>query len=233
MVPHEPAWPAAVVPLQIGVLQFPIPTARRCYKLGQALRLAIESYPGDLRVAIVATGGLSHQVHGERAGFNNPEWDAEFMDLLESRSGTAGRDDARRVRDARRHGGLRGDHVAGDARGDGATHSEAAPDLLSPVDDRHRHRDLRGRRHRGRSRGRRAHARQRGAPARRRREAAGHVSVRFRPQRQGVPSQRFPPPPGRAGASEGVPRRDPKRCSRRSASPARNAISSGDATGAG
>ena len=45
--------------------------ARRCYKLGQALRRAIESYPEDLRVAIVATGGLSHQVHGERAGFNN------------------------------------------------------------------------------------------------------------------------------------------------------------------
>jgi len=66
------------------VLQFPIPTARRCWRLGKALRLAIESFPGDLKVAIVATGGLSHQVHGERAGFNNPEWDAEFMDLLES-----------------------------------------------------------------------------------------------------------------------------------------------------
>lgn len=52
--------------------------------VGRALRLAIESYPGDLRVVIVATGGLSHQVHGERAGFNNPAWDAEFMDLLES-----------------------------------------------------------------------------------------------------------------------------------------------------
>ena len=83
MMPHEPAWPAAIVPLQVGVLQFPIPTARRCYRLGQALRRAIESYPGDLRVAIVATGGLSHQVHGERAGFNNPEWDAKFMDLFE------------------------------------------------------------------------------------------------------------------------------------------------------
>jgi gallate dioxygenase len=65
-----------VVPLQVGVLQFPVPSARRCYKLGQALRRAIESYPEDLRVAIVATGGLSHQVHGERAGFNNPAWDA-------------------------------------------------------------------------------------------------------------------------------------------------------------
>ena len=77
------AWSGALVPLQVGVLQFPIPTARRCYRLGKALRKAIESYPEDLSVAIVATGGLSHQVHGERCGFNNSEWDTEFLDLLE------------------------------------------------------------------------------------------------------------------------------------------------------
>jgi gallate dioxygenase len=83
LLPHEPAWPVAIVPLQVGVLQFPIPTARRCYKLGQSLRRAIESYPEDLAVAIVATGGLSHQVHGERAGFNNVPWDLQFLDLIE------------------------------------------------------------------------------------------------------------------------------------------------------
>jgi len=83
MLPHDPAWPAAIVPLQVGVLQFPIPTARRCYRLGQSLRRAIESFPDDIRVALVATGGLSHQVHGERAGFNDPQWDAQFMDLFE------------------------------------------------------------------------------------------------------------------------------------------------------
>jgi len=78
-------WNGAIVPLQVGVLQFPIPSARRCYKLGQALRKAIESYPdAELRVAIVATGGLSHQVHGERAGFLNEAWDEEFLDLLEA-----------------------------------------------------------------------------------------------------------------------------------------------------
>ena len=75
-------WPTTIVPLQIGVLQFPIPTAARCYKLGKALRRAIESYPEDIKVAIVSTGGLSHQVHGERAGFNNPEWDHEFLDRI-------------------------------------------------------------------------------------------------------------------------------------------------------
>jgi len=83
MLPHDGGWPCRLVPLQVGVLQFPIPTARRCYRLGQALRRALESYPEDIGIAVVATGGLSHQVHGERAGFNNPAWDAEFMNLLE------------------------------------------------------------------------------------------------------------------------------------------------------
>ncbi len=77
-------WHGSLVPLQVGVLQFPIPTAKRCYNMGKALKKAIESYPEDLSVAIVATGGLSHQVHGERCGFNNPEWDDWFLDQLES-----------------------------------------------------------------------------------------------------------------------------------------------------
>jgi gallate dioxygenase len=83
MCPHEPQWPTPIVPLQVGVLQFPIPSAARCYKLGQSLRKAIESYPEDLKVALVATGGLSHQVHGERAGFNNTAWDEQFLDMIE------------------------------------------------------------------------------------------------------------------------------------------------------
>jgi gallate dioxygenase len=33
-------------------------------------------------VAIVGTGGLSHQIQGERAGFNNTPWDMEFLDRL-------------------------------------------------------------------------------------------------------------------------------------------------------
>lgn len=84
--PHdkEGGWPGSIVPLQVGVLQFPVPSARRCFKLGQGLRRAIESYPEDLDVVLVATGGLSHQVHGERAGFNNTPWDHQFLDLFEN-----------------------------------------------------------------------------------------------------------------------------------------------------
>jgi gallate dioxygenase len=60
-----------------------MPNAKRMWKLGKALRRAIESYPENLNVAIMATGGLSHQVHGERAGFINEAWDDEFLNLLE------------------------------------------------------------------------------------------------------------------------------------------------------
>jgi len=76
-------WAGQVVPLQVGVLQLPIPNAKGMWKLGKTLRKAIESYPEDLNVAIMATGGLSHQVHGERAGFLNEAWDDEFLNLLE------------------------------------------------------------------------------------------------------------------------------------------------------
>ena len=82
--PHAQGWPGKIVPLQVGVLQFPVPSARRCFKLGQGLRRAIESYPEDLNVVIVATGGLSHQVHGERCGFNNTAWDHAFLDLFQN-----------------------------------------------------------------------------------------------------------------------------------------------------
>jgi gallate dioxygenase len=83
LVGEGAVWPWRIVPLQVGVLQFPIPTARRCFRLGQALRRAIAAYPEDLKVAVVATGGLSHQVHGERSGFNNTAWDLEFLKRLE------------------------------------------------------------------------------------------------------------------------------------------------------
>lgn len=106
--PHDPSWPGAIVPLQVGVLQFPIPSARRCFKLGQSLRRAIESFPQNLKVAIVGTGGLSHQVHGERAGFNNTPWDMEFLELLEKDPEQLTR---LTIADYARRGGLEGSEV--------------------------------------------------------------------------------------------------------------------------
>jgi catalytic LigB subunit of aromatic ring-opening dioxygenase len=76
------AWPCRVVPLAVNVVQYPPPTGRRCLHLGQALRRAVESYPGDERVVVVGTGGMSHQLHGERAGLINPAFDTAFLDGL-------------------------------------------------------------------------------------------------------------------------------------------------------
>ncbi len=89
LLPHDSGekkngWPCNVIPLQMGVLEFPVPSAKRFWKFGQSLRKAIESYPEDLGVVLVATGGLSHQVHGERCGFNNTEWDMKFLELFEN-----------------------------------------------------------------------------------------------------------------------------------------------------
>lgn len=79
----QPAeWPCKVIPLCVNVIQYPAPTGRRCYHLGQAIRRAVEAYPGDERVAIFGTGGMSHQLQGERAGLVNAEFDLAFMDRL-------------------------------------------------------------------------------------------------------------------------------------------------------
>lgn len=80
---HEPDWPVKTVPLQVNVLQHPLPTARRCFKLGKSIRRAIESYPGDLKVVILGTGGMSHQLHGKRFGYMNERFDRDFLERIE------------------------------------------------------------------------------------------------------------------------------------------------------
>jgi len=81
MVPSQ-AWPLKVVPVCINTVQLPLPSARRCYALGEAIGRAVNSWPGDQRVVIVGTGGLSHQLDGERAGFINKDFDLAFMRSL-------------------------------------------------------------------------------------------------------------------------------------------------------
>ena len=82
--PHTQAgWPVKSVPLQVNVVQHPLPSARRCYKLGQALRRAVESYEKDVRLVILGTGGMSHQLQGRRFGFMNERFDQWFLDELE------------------------------------------------------------------------------------------------------------------------------------------------------
>jgi len=84
LMPHVKQWPVCVVPILVNVLHFPIPSAARCFQLGRAIRRAVACYEDDLKVAVLGTGGLSHQLAGERFGLVDPAWDAEFLDRLES-----------------------------------------------------------------------------------------------------------------------------------------------------
>ena len=76
------AWPCKVIPLCVNVIQYPSPTGNRCYQLGKAIRSAVEAFPHDIKVAIFGTGGMSHQLQGERAGLVNADFDIAFLDDL-------------------------------------------------------------------------------------------------------------------------------------------------------
>jgi len=82
--PHEPNWPVKTVPIAVNVIQHPLPTAMRCYKLGQAIRQAVEACEDDLRVVIFGTGGMSHQLNGTRFGHLNTAFDNDFLDKIET-----------------------------------------------------------------------------------------------------------------------------------------------------
>jgi len=102
---HLPEWPVKGIPLAVNTLQHPLTSARRCLALGKALGKAIDSYPEDIKVVIFGTGGMSHQLQGERAGLidvdfdlkcmesviNNPEWFAGLSnDEIIEKAGTEG-----------------------------------------------------------------------------------------------------------------------------------------------
>ncbi|MBX9757166.1 MAG: protocatechuate 3,4-dioxygenase [Beijerinckiaceae bacterium] len=73
-------WPAKIIPIAVNVIQYPPPTGARCFKLGQAIRRAVESFPEDMNVMIWGTGGMSHQLQGPRAGLINSEFDRAFLE---------------------------------------------------------------------------------------------------------------------------------------------------------
>ena len=79
---EHPAWPCPVIPFAVNVVQYPVPSGRRCFLLGQAIRRAVESFDQDLKVQIWGTGGMSHQLQGPRAGLINREFDKAWLDKL-------------------------------------------------------------------------------------------------------------------------------------------------------
>jgi len=76
------AWPVRVIPVAVNVVEYPQPTANRCYELGKSIRRAVLSYDEDLNVQVWGTGGMSHQLQGARAGFINSAFDHDFLDRI-------------------------------------------------------------------------------------------------------------------------------------------------------
>ncbi len=76
------AWPVRVIPVAVNVVEYPQPTANRCYELGKSIRRAVLSYNEDLNVQVWGTGGMSHQLQGARAGFINSAFDHDFLDRI-------------------------------------------------------------------------------------------------------------------------------------------------------
>lgn len=83
--PEEQSCPVITIPICINTVQFPLPTANRCYQLGKAVGEIIHGLDSNLKFLMVGTGGLSHQLDGERAGFINKDFDQEFMQSLINR----------------------------------------------------------------------------------------------------------------------------------------------------
>ncbi|MEM9654956.1 MAG: class III extradiol dioxygenase subunit beta [Actinomycetota bacterium] len=84
MYDQPDAWPCKVIPLLVNVVQYPVPSGRRCLELGKAIRRAVDSFDEDLDVQIWGTGGMSHQLQGARAGLINQPWDNRFLDRIVS-----------------------------------------------------------------------------------------------------------------------------------------------------
>ncbi|MEV7284815.1 hypothetical protein AB0O01_09695 [Streptomyces sp. NPDC093252] len=73
---------AGVVPLFVNCNTEPLPTLGRCLELGKAIAAAAGDLPGDARIGVIGTGGLSHWVGLPRFGEINEDFDREFLALL-------------------------------------------------------------------------------------------------------------------------------------------------------
>lgn len=80
--PNQQPPPVKIVPVSINTVQHPIPSAKRCLALGKSIGRALANYPQDEKILILSTGGLSHQLEGERAGHINPEFDKECLNSI-------------------------------------------------------------------------------------------------------------------------------------------------------
>jgi len=85
-----PRYDIPLVPVHMNCIVPPVPSAQRCFDVGAAVADVVRnSLPADLRVALLATGGLSHDPGGPRYFEIDEAFDRWFLGLIEN--GEAGR----------------------------------------------------------------------------------------------------------------------------------------------
>ena len=130
----------AIIPVVINTVEPPFPNVRRCYEWGAVLREAIESFAGNTRVAILATGGLSHSIGEATMGAIDEAFDRECLqhfasgdrealfNFLDQRMQAAGNGTAE-VRNWLAAHGAAGAAGAAGARGFNLIHYSAMPQI--------------------------------------------------------------------------------------------------------
>jgi gallate dioxygenase len=84
-----PTMRVPVIPIFVSGHVPPLPSAKRCYDLGVAIKRAIESWPEGLRVVVIGSGSFSLEVFGPRIapgksdGVPDPDWAKRVCTLLE------------------------------------------------------------------------------------------------------------------------------------------------------
>ncbi len=71
-----------IVPVLINCVAPPLPSPRRCHQVGAFVREFIERRPKGERVALLASGGLSHWVGTPETGRINPDFDRRILSLV-------------------------------------------------------------------------------------------------------------------------------------------------------
>ena len=91
-----------IVPIVINALQNPMPTLERSMQLGRMIAAAVASYPDDVRVAVLGTGGLSHSIGEPTMGDLDEAFDHVALDALRGHDAA---DVAAKITAALRHTG--------------------------------------------------------------------------------------------------------------------------------
>ena len=117
MWPERDEWPVRTVPIAINTVQHPLPSPARCFSSARRSAARIESLRRTTSTCVVlGTGGLSHQLDGERAGFINKEFDLMCMDKIVDDPQALTRYSSHQTRRSRGHAGRRTAELARHAR---------------------------------------------------------------------------------------------------------------------